>query len=149
VPCLLATASLTCALLGVASVTPAAGGCVGPLLSVRNRLQPGSAAVIVGRNFFSECDDTGSVGGCGVPRDPITGPGNPIDNIQVVITQAGETHLIGRVDADKRFRFVFRTSLPEQLRPGGAVIKAKVRGYPAATRPVVVKKVLPVQPLNR
>src|SRR5262245_1620807 len=98
---LAAIASLTSALLGVASVDPAAGGCVGPSLSVRNRLQPGSTAVIVGRDFFSKCDDTGSVGGCGAPRDPITGPGNPMDNIQVVVTQAGKTHLIGHPDANK------------------------------------------------
>jgi hypothetical protein len=134
---LVAAAVLTSAMLDLASVVPANAQCVGPSLGVQHQLRPGGTVTIIGRNFFSKCSDIIVVGGCGGPEKP-TGPSDPMKSVQLTIRQHREAFLLGRRDANKRFRIALPTTLPVQLRPGRAILQGTITGFTVTTRHVVV-----------
>lgn len=125
---------VTALLLGLP--VPASGSCAAPSLDVAGatpspspglggeqvpvvRLQAGQPVRVTGGGFPNFCDDTGSSGGCGQPRDP-----EPLRDVELVVVQGERRAVLGTADADPVYTVTWDVALPADLVPGRAALVA-------------------------
>jgi hypothetical protein len=125
-----AVVALTAALL--VSVVPARGQCAAPAIRVQFPQkapggQPtpigqhaifGGEVVVIGFGWGTACNDTG--GGC----HGILGSPEKHISIWFKSPNAADPALVGHVDADRHYGFVFRVPMPDSGDPGFGVIEA-------------------------
>ncbi len=92
-----------------------------PILEARpSRGAPGNEFSIRGRYFvagFSVCDDTGS-------GSPAAAQTVPARDVRVEFVQGKRTWELGSVEADKGSRIATELEVPEDARPGRAIVRA-------------------------
>lgn len=118
--------------LAVLPGSSASASCIGPSLVLTSAdpsgaLRPGGDLRVDGQGFFDGCDDTGDSGGdglgCGGAQGPA--PSAPLDNVHLVLRQAGHTWTVSTADAREHAGDITWTGLvPSGLRSGPASLKA-------------------------
>lgn len=116
-------------LLGLWPVGAAVASCTGPVLSIGGE-QAAPPAVdlttgleVTGEWFRSGCDDTGQGSGCRAPESEEA----PLTDVELFVEQGGRSVLLGTADAaDKSQRYAvgWEVTLPADLHPGPAVLRA-------------------------
>jgi hypothetical protein len=113
-------------LLGLATAlvgldVPAAGAdCSGPQIEcTAGMVDRGQEITVTGRGFGDSCYDTGP------PPPGVGAMGQPLDDIDVVITQAGVDHLVAKGEADAEYEFEVDVVVPARLEPGEARLQVR------------------------
>jgi hypothetical protein len=100
---------------------PAGADCSSPTIEYpAGPVDRGQAITVTGSAFGDNCYDTG-------PPPPGQGAlGRPRDGIEIVITQAGDEHVVAEGGADADYGFEVDVVVPADLQPGEARLQARV-----------------------
>jgi len=127
---------LTIAVAMVALAGPAAADCNGPTITYEaGEVRRGTTVRVEGTGWGDACYDTGS---------PPAGEGilgEPVGEIQILLTQDGSTVVMAEGAADDDYTFSVDVPVPSWLRPGEATLDARWVGgesWDATDQPLVV-----------
>jgi hypothetical protein len=136
-------ASVIVALVGLADGSAVLASCIGPTIEhTAGRVDRSGVIHVVGSGWGDECDDTGA------PPEGVGVLGNPETDIEVVLVQGENPHVVATGDADADYRFVVDVPVPDRLAAGPVTVVARGRdgtvARDATAAPIVVSDAPPV-----